>query len=633
MKSIEALAQQNDMLESIRIMQMDFLNQGISSGWCDRILEKLLKLSQSEFGFICELLHKEDSTPFIRSHGIATLTCNESTRQFIEGHHQTALDFFNFNSLWGQAVTSGEVFIANEPDHNPHRGGYPKEQGHPPLSSFIGLPIKGSDGHVLGVMGLANRSGGYSADDGDFLAPFTSTYGLLIENTRETARRQKLEHELLEANSKFQHLLENVSAEYCLYTHDAQGELTYVSPSIEKMLGWTPEELKVNHTTLLTTHPLNQKAVAHTEAALGGVRQPPYTMQLRHKDGSQRWVEVSEGPVFDSAGQVSGIEGIVHNVTERRKNEKRNWHLANFDRLTDLANRNLFFDRLSKEISNSKRSNLFTAVFMLDLDDFKSVNDRYGHEAGDRLLIEVSRRWQRCLRDTDTLARIGGDEFALIIGALADIDMTTSIAEKLISVMSSSIKLTSSHVCTIGVSIGVAIYPNNALEMDSLLSAADTAMYASKENGKNMFRHSTTTPSIHAGEKAWMNFEEHHLTGVTEIDEQHAKLVRLVNQLNTEVTQRNSEAGVRVKLDALIEYTILHFKTEKKLMQACAFPEMNKHIREHQSLISQIEQLSKQFTEKNQLLILQSIKDWLLHHIEYSDKSLGNFLRSQQQEK
>jgi len=172
MKSIEALAQQNDMLESIRIMQMDFLNQGISSGWCDRILEKLLKLSQSEFGFICELLHKEDSTPFIRSHGIATLTCNESTRQFIEGHHQTALDFFNFNSLWGQAVTSGEVFIANEPDHNPHRGGYPKEQGHPPLSSFIGLPIKGSDGHVLGVMGLANRSGGYSADDGDFLAPF-----------------------------------------------------------------------------------------------------------------------------------------------------------------------------------------------------------------------------------------------------------------------------------------------------------------------------------------------------------------------------------------------------------------------------------------------------------------------------
>lgn len=429
-EKIEALILQNKMLESIRVMQLDFMNKGISLGWCDRILENLLKLSQSEFGFICELLHKEDGTPFIRSHGINSVTPNDAMRQFFDKHGQQSLDFYNFNSLWGQAVTTGEVFIANDPDSDPHRGGYPKEQGHPLLNSFMALPIKGSDGNVLGVMGLANRPGGYDESVADFLTPFTSTYGILIESSRETSLRKQLESELIESNKKFQRLIENVSAEYCLYTHNNQGELTYVSPSIEKMLGWTPDELMVNYTSLLTDHPTNQTAIAKTEAGLAGVRQPPYWMEMRHKDGSHRWVEVSEGPVFDASGQVIGIEGIVHDVTEHRQEEAKVWHQANFDQLTDLPNRFLFFDRLSKEVSNSKRNNLFTAIFMLDLDGFKSVNDRHGHKVGDQLLVEVSKHWQKHLRDTDTLARMGGDEFAVIIGGLAELNMMASVAKK-----------------------------------------------------------------------------------------------------------------------------------------------------------------------------------------------------------
>lgn len=131
---------------------------------------------------------------------------------------------------------------------------------------------------------------------------------------------------------------------------------------------------------------------------------------------------------------------------------------------------------------------------MLDLDGFKSVNDRHGHKAGDQLLIEASRHWQKHLRDTDTLARMGGDEFAVIIGGLAKLTMVASVAKKLIEAVSSPIVLSPDLVCQVGVSVGIAIYPNNALEIDALLSAADSAMYESKKRGKNTLSFSSANP-------------------------------------------------------------------------------------------------------------------------------------------
>lgn len=190
-----SLVLKNKLLESIRIMQGDFLKRGIYFGWCKNTLDNLLYLSKSEFGFICELLHKEDGTPFIQSHGISNIAWNEKSRSFYEEHHKKGFEFYNFDSLWGHAITTGEAVITNDPVNDPRRGGYPKEDGHPPMKAFLGLPIKGSNGKVLGVMGVANCPNGYDHKLVDFLVPFVSTYGLLIEKSRIDTQKKELEKE------------------------------------------------------------------------------------------------------------------------------------------------------------------------------------------------------------------------------------------------------------------------------------------------------------------------------------------------------------------------------------------------------------------------------------------------------
>ena len=175
---------QKKLLESITLLHAEFLKKGIYYGWCDKILETLLNLTNSEFGFICELFYKEDGTPFIKSHGISNIAWNNETRKFYEANVDKGLEFFNFNSIWGQTITSGKSYISNNPDTDPHKGGYPKEHGHPQLKSFVGLPVKDSKSNVVGIMGVANNPKGYDQELIDFLSPFVSTYGMLIEKDR-----------------------------------------------------------------------------------------------------------------------------------------------------------------------------------------------------------------------------------------------------------------------------------------------------------------------------------------------------------------------------------------------------------------------------------------------------------------
>lgn len=318
---------------------------------------------------------------------------------------------------------------------------------------------------------------------------------------------------------------------------------------------------------------------------------------------------------------------FVRDITTRKQTEMQIWRQANFDRLTALPNRALFFDRLSKELSKSIRSHKYSALLFLDLDGFKPVNDQYGHEAGDEVLKIVAKRWQACIREVDTLARIGGDEFAVVVDGLEAPELATHVAKKMIAALSSKVPLPNSQECKIGVSIGIAIFPNNATEMDSLVSAADAAMYESKLKGKNTFTFSTSLPFKNNESRDWIVFDDNHLVGVAKIDEQHQYLVRLVNQLNYEIVQCNESLNVQKLFEELVKFAVFHFETEHKLMMEFGFVEINQHDKEHGLLISQIRALSKQIDQGSELLMLQTIKDWLLVHILHSDKPLANFIK------
>ncbi len=327
--------------------------------------------------------------------------------------------------------------------------------------------------------------------------------------------------------------------------------------------------------------------------------------------------------VRDKNGIVTSYVGTLIDITQQKRTEEIVWYKANFDQLTGLANRSLFFDRLSKEISRARRSNKHVALLFLDLDGFKAVNDVYGHDAGDNVLKEVSRRWLRCVREVDTVARVGGDEFAIIVGNLDNPCDAIPLAEKLIQELSLNIALPHGKECSIGTSVGISIYPDNGTEMDTLLSLADGAMYESKMRGKNTYTFiDTTTPDGKQYEK-WIEFDNTNLIGVAVIDEQHRHFVRMVNHINNAISTRTIDVDIRQLLNDLLKFVRIHFATELNLMVKYKFPDTALHELEHEKMLMHLMDIIRQ---GNELLALQFIKDYLLDHFKHADKYLGDFL-------
>ena len=190
--------------------------------------------------------------------------------------------------------------------------------------------------------------------------------------------------------------------------------------------------------------------------------------------------------VRNERGQVTHHVGVFSDITEKKKSEHLIWEQANFDALTKLANRHMLQDRLQQEIKKSRRDNLALALLIIDLDRFKEVNDTLGHDMGDVLLVEASQRIAACVRTSDTVARLGGDEFVIILASLEDATCVDRIARSLVQSLVQPFRL-GTEEAYISASIGIALYPNDANDIESLLKHADQAMYVSKNAGRNRF--------------------------------------------------------------------------------------------------------------------------------------------------
>lgn len=204
-------------------------------------------------------------------------------------------------------------------------------------------------------------------------------------------------------------------------------------------------------------------------------------------------LEILRTPYFDPARKVKGLIGIGRDITERKQSEETILHLANYDSLTDLANRRYFSERLLQEINISNRTRLPIALMLIDLDKFKQVNDVLGHDAGDMLLIEVSKRLKASVRETDIVARLGGDEFTVLVTNITNIHHVELIAQKLIDRLAEPFQLGDQPAFISG-SIGIATFPDNGEDAETLTKHADQAMYFSKSSGRNRF--SFFTPAL-----------------------------------------------------------------------------------------------------------------------------------------
>jgi diguanylate cyclase (GGDEF)-like protein/PAS domain S-box-containing protein len=203
-------------------------------------------------------------------------------------------------------------------------------------------------------------------------------------------------------------------------------------------------------------------------------------------------------PVCNRQGEVEAIAGTARDVTERKQTEERIRRSATYDFLTDLPNRSLFRDRLEQEVKRAARSGLPLALFFIDLDGFKEVNDRLGHDAGDQLLQQVAQRISACVRDADTVARLGGDEFTVILGDVGKTGHVDILAQAILDALAQPFMVRNKGV-HISASIGITLYPQDAQTPENLLGNADQAMYVAKNSGRNRF--SFFTPGMR--ESAW----------------------------------------------------------------------------------------------------------------------------------
>jgi diguanylate cyclase (GGDEF)-like protein/PAS domain S-box-containing protein len=286
-----------------------------------------------------------------------------------------------------------------------------------------------------------------------------------------------------ESEERFRALIQNSSDVVAIV--GADGMTRYVSPVVERVLGYKPEKgIGHNPFRAPVMHPDDAERVQNVFAGIMGSPGAEATVdfRLRHADG--RWVQVEANTKNMLADpSIGGIVVNYRDITQRRTLEERLKHQAFHDPLTELPNRALFMNRLGHALSRMERNGNVAAVLFLDLDNFKLVNDSLGHEVGDRLLVSVAERLRECLRAADTAARFGGDEFTVLLEDVTDVTEALRVADKITRALLAPFPLESREVF-VTTSIGIVLATSGRERPTDLLRNADVALYRAKANGK-----------------------------------------------------------------------------------------------------------------------------------------------------
>lgn len=267
-------------------------------------------------------------------------------------------------------------------------------------------------------------------------------------------------------------------------TVDQYGTIIYTGPSTERLIGYTESEV-TGGKVIDFVHPDDRERTRETFVNILKVPRDSVVTQYRvlHRDGSVHWFE----GVFTNLIDEPTVGAVVTNyrdITERKESEIQMAYQAYHDALTDLPNRMLFSTRLAMALSHARRTHDTLAVLFLDLDQFKLINDTLGHTVGDRLLQGVARRLESSVRIEDSLSRVGGDEFTLLLQGCNDPQDAAQVAEKLIALLNDPFDV-DGHQLYVSGSIGVSFYPTDGETAEALIKAADTAMYRAKELGRH----------------------------------------------------------------------------------------------------------------------------------------------------
>lgn len=287
----------------------------------------------------------------------------------------------------------------------------------------------------------------------------------------------------LDALRKLRHAVEQTP--HSIIITNLRGQIEYVNPSFTTVTGYGFDEVMGRNPRMLGAGKTAAEVVAQMwERLLSGLAWKGELLN-RHKTGREVWEYVSISPMRDEQGTITHYISVQEDISERKSNEERIRHLANFDALTGLPNRAMFSARFSQALGLSQRSEGSLALLYLDLDRFKNVNDSLGYAVGDGVLIDVAHRLKALLRDEDTVSRYGGDEF-LVVLPLTTAQGAVHFAERLHGELSKACQV-ESHALLVTFSVGIAMYPGDGSDMEALTHHAEVAMYKAKEMGRDHY--------------------------------------------------------------------------------------------------------------------------------------------------
>lgn len=332
----------------------------------------------------------------------------------------------------------------------------------------------------------------------DYIVKSVTHIARLGAAAREGVMQVRQSQALMEAELRYRDLFNGVPIG--LYQTTPNGQIIDANPTLLHILGYPDRELLCTlNVRDLCVHPEGFELLQHVLTSHGG-KTRGFIAQLRRYDGSIIWTESCTRIVYDAHGKVLYHEGALQDVSERRGAEARMHYLAHHDDLTGLPNRVMFKYRLEQAIAESGRRGTLLALLLLDMDRFKAINDTLGHAVGDNLLKILGGRLSGCVRDCDTVSRLAGDEFALILPDLTHAEDAARVAKKILNIFVPPFNV-DGHELFMSASIGIATYPMDGDNLDVLLRNVDIAMYHAKEHGRNTFQFYATEMNTKAFER------------------------------------------------------------------------------------------------------------------------------------
>ncbi len=351
---------------------------------------------------------------------------------------------------------------------------------------FNGKPVYDSQGNMLAGIGMYKDITESKKNREQILRFNRDLEKKVIERTEalesvvEQLRRNEIA--LRESRERYKATIESIEDGYMEV--DMKGRLLFVNEAVSRMAGYTRDDLFLMPPEKFLDEKNREKVFqSFSDVYTSGIPKTEFDFEIIRKDGSLGQMETSISVIKSPAGKSIGFRGIVRDIEQRKKQEEKLIYLAYHDALTGLHNRKAFYEHLKSTLIHAGRYGTQVTLLYMDIDEFKTVNDTLGHEAGDLLLQEISRRLKACLRKTDFLSRIGGDEFTLVVDNPQGVNLD-AFAGKIVETTSAPYTIKGTTVNYISSSIGISIFPRDAGDVDSLIEKADAAMYRAKNSKK-----------------------------------------------------------------------------------------------------------------------------------------------------